>query len=157
MFYLHIYSPTFRILTSCTIASLPISLYLYAMASAANYGLKALITAIRSCDDPDCECKSDPEINRAKVNDKLQPSHRITKTAFNAICLDLDQNPITDRPSTSAGEKQRDDGNFDRAVEEAFKVSSPNIPVMRWRSLRESREIFLTQALCRSSETKSVE
>ncbi|KAK7699818.1 hypothetical protein SLS64_011430 [Diaporthe eres] len=91
------------------------------MASAANYGLKALITAIRSCDVPDCECKSDPEINRAKVNDKLQPSHRITKTAFNAICLDLDQNPITDRPSTSAGEKQRDDGNFDRAVEEAFK------------------------------------
>lgn len=100
------------------------------MASAANYGLKALITAIRSCDVPDCDCKSNPEINRAEVNNKLQPSHRITKTAFDAICLDLDRNPITDRPPTSAGEKQRDDGNFDRVVEEAFKVSSPNIPVI---------------------------
>lgn len=99
------------------------------MASAANYGLKALVTAMRFCEKPDCPCKSDPEINRAKVNNKLQPSHHIKKTAFKAICRDLDKNPITDRPSTSAGEKQRDDGNFDRVVEEAFKVSSPDIPV----------------------------
>lgn len=130
MFSLQIYFPTFRILSSCTRASLLISLHLNAMASAANYGLKALITAIRLCDEPDCPCKSDPEINRVEANNKLQPSHHINKTAFNAICLDLDQNPITDRPSTSAGEKQRDDGNFDRVVEDAFKVSSPNIPVM---------------------------
>lgn len=100
------------------------------MASAANYGHKALITAVRFCDKPNCPCKSDPEIHREKANNKLQPSHHIKKTAFNAICLDLDQNPITDRPSTSSGEKQRDDGNFDRVVEEAFKVSSPNIPVI---------------------------
>lgn len=100
------------------------------MASTVNYGQKALITAIRTCDVPDCPCKSDPEIIRTKVNNKLQPSHRIQKTAFDAICLDLDQNPITDRPATSTGEKQRDDGNFDRVVEEAFKVGSPNIAVM---------------------------
>lgn len=128
---MQIYFLTFPILSSCTGACLLISLHLDAMASAANYGHKALITAIRFCDEPDCPCKSDPEIHRVKANDKLQPSHHIKKTAFNAICLDLDQNPITDRPPTSAGEKQRDDGNFDRVVEEAFKVSSPNIPVIQ--------------------------
>lgn len=126
-FSLQICFPTFRILSSCTCASFLISLHLNAMASAASYGLKALITAIRFCEKPNCPCKSDPEINRAKANKKLQPSHHINKTAFSAICLDLDQNPITDRPPTSAGEKQRDDGDFDRVVEEAFKVSSPNL------------------------------
>lgn len=130
IFSLQIYFLTFPILISCTGASLLISLHLNAMASAANYGHKALITAIRICDKPNCPCKSDPEINRVETNNKLQPSHHINKTAFNAICLDLDQNPITDRPPTSAGEKQRDDGNFDRVVEEAFKVSPPNIPVI---------------------------
>lgn len=129
-FHLQTYSLTFRILSSCTGASLLISLHLNAMASAVNYGHKALITAVRFCDEPGCPCKSDPETHRARANNKLQPSHHLKKTAFNAICLDLDQNPITDRPPTSTGEKQRDDGNFDRVVEEAFKVSSPSIPVI---------------------------
>ncbi|POS80306.1 hypothetical protein DHEL01_v201289 [Diaporthe helianthi] len=59
---------------------------------------------------------------REKVNKQLGPSHQLDQAAFDAICDDLDENPITDRPATSTGEKQRDDGNFDHVVEEAFKA-----------------------------------
>lgn len=60
-----------------------------------------------------------------KINKMLDAAHQLDAATFNAICLDLDQNPISDRPETSAGEKQRDDGDYDRVVEEAFKVRPP--------------------------------
>lgn len=67
------------------------------------------------------------------VNRRLGPSHKLDEEAFEAICLDLDQHPISDRPATSGSdEKQRDDGDFDRLVEEAFKVSfrPNNVPTL---------------------------
>lgn len=94
------------------------------MASTANYGLKALITACRFCALPDCDCKNNMELVRKRVNLALGPSHKLEEAELRAICLDLDEHPISGRPDSSGSdEKQRDDGNFDRVVEEAFKVS----------------------------------
>lgn len=96
------------------------------MDSTINYGLKALIAGCRLCALPDCDCKPDLEEMRTKANNKLDSSHKLDEATFNAIYQDLDQHRISDRPAISAGdEKQRDDGNFERAVEEAFKVSPP--------------------------------
>lgn len=87
---------------------------------------------------------------RKRVNDRLDPSHQLDEAAFNAICLDLDQNPVTDDPKIISGEKQRDDGNFDRVVEEAFKVRlPPKFSAFRHALcilLREVRSIFPTRA-----------
>lgn len=94
------------------------------MSSTLNYGQKALITACRTCFQPGCTCKSETEEIRAKVNRRLGPSHQLEQADYDAICLDLDQHPISDRPTTSGDdEKKRDDGHFDQLVEEAFKVS----------------------------------
>lgn len=61
---------------------------------------------------------------RTKVNRRLGPSHQLEQADYDAICLDVDQDPISDRPATSGDdEKKRDDGHFEQVVEEAFKVS----------------------------------
>ncbi|KAK7720854.1 hypothetical protein SLS63_009637 [Diaporthe eres] len=92
------------------------------MASTANYGLKALITACRFCALPDCDCKNNMELVRKRVNLALGPSHKLEEAELRAICLDLDEHPISGRPDNSGSdEKQRHDGNFDRVAEEAFK------------------------------------
>ncbi|KAL2289201.1 hypothetical protein FJTKL_02229 [Diaporthe vaccinii] len=58
-----------------------------------------------------------------RVNLALDPSHKIEEADLRAICLDLDEHPISGCPDSSGSdEKQRDDGNFDRVVEEAFKA-----------------------------------
>lgn len=94
------------------------------MAITANYGLKALITSCRFCDIPDCDCKNNMELVGKRVNLALDSSHKLKEGDLRTICLDLDEHPISDRPDSSGSdEKQRDDGNFDRVVEEAFKVS----------------------------------
>lgn len=99
------------------------------MASLANYGLKALISACRYCPLDDCNCSSDLVRVRRTVNLYLDPSHQIDEETFNAIWLDLDQHPGSESPTISPEqEKQRDDGNFERLAEEAFKVSSPPPP-----------------------------
>lgn len=105
------------------------------MANIANYGLKALVAEERICDEPDCPCKDNQELVRKQTNRLLGPLHQLDSATYQAICLDLDQNPISDRPATSTGEKQRDDGDFDRIAVEAFKVRPPpNIhPRFRWR------------------------
>ncbi|KAG6355303.1 hypothetical protein INS49_003264 [Diaporthe citri] len=93
------------------------------MASTANYGLKALITSCRFCATPDCDCKHDMELVAKRVNLALDPSHKLEEADLRPICLDLDEHPLSDRPDSSGSdEKQRDDGNFDRVVEEAFKA-----------------------------------
>lgn len=93
------------------------------MANTINYGLKALIAGCRICALPDCHCKPDLKLMRTNANKKLDSSHQLSKATFKAICADLDLRRISDRPSINASdEKQRDDGNFERAVEEAFKV-----------------------------------
>lgn len=100
------------------------------MADTASYGLKALVAATRVCTDSLCLCTSDVEIMLSRVNKALDPSHQLDKATYQAICLDLDQNPIADRPGTSSGEKKRDDGKFERVVVKAFRVSpTRNIPV----------------------------
>lgn len=104
------------------------------MSSTANYGLKALITSCRFCAAPDCNCKHNMELVGKRVNLVLDQFHKLKEADLRAICLDLDENPISDRPDNSGSdEKQRDDGNFDRVVEEAFKVSylpnnTPSLP-----------------------------
>lgn len=96
------------------------------MATMANYGLKALISACRYCPLRGCDCSSDLDDARRVVNLYLDPSHQIDEATFKAICLDLDQSPGSDSPTITPGhEKQRDDGNFERLAEEAFKVSPP--------------------------------
>lgn len=96
------------------------------MATMANYGLKTLISACRYCPLDGCDCSSDLDDTRRVVNLYLDPSHQIDEATFKAICLDLDQNPGSDSPNITPGhEKQRDDGNFERLAEEAFKVSPP--------------------------------
>lgn len=118
------------------------------MASTASYGLKALITACRFCALPDCDCKHDMELVRKKVNLALGPSHKLEEADLRPICLDLDEHPISDRPGNSGSDnKQRDDGNFDRVVEEAFKVrnfpsNAPSLPFPEFPSSCEVRQSF---------------
>lgn len=101
------------------------------MASVANYGLKALIWAYRYCPlrANGCNCGSDLNDTRRAVNLQLDQSHQIDEATFNAICLELDQNPDSYNPKISPSqEKQRDDGKFESLAEEAFKVSPPLPP-----------------------------
>ncbi|KAJ0123977.1 hypothetical protein J7T55_012450 [Diaporthe amygdali] len=73
-----------------------------------NYGLKAL---------------SERECLLGEVNDYLDQSHQIGELALEEICLELDQHGICDCPPLGpSGEKQRDDSNFERLLEEAFKA-----------------------------------
>lgn len=103
------------------------------MASMISYGHKVLAIGSRCCALPGCDCKPDLELMRTKANNKLDASHKLDEATFKAIWQDLDQHLASDRPAIGAGnEKQRDDGDFERAVEEAFKVSPPqhNIPTL---------------------------
>lgn len=113
------------------------------MANSINYGHRALVVGSRSCALPDCDCRTDLEMMRASANSLLDASHQLDEATFRAICQDvgLDQHHMSDRPAISAGgKKQRNDGNFERAVEDAFKVSrasqhsysstGPTLPVM---------------------------
>lgn len=103
------------------------------MAITESYGLKVLVTSCRSCALPDCDCKFDMDLMGKIANGRLGPLHKLDEEALETICLDLDQHPISDRPESSGSDdKQRNDGNFDRLVEEAFKVSFHpiNIPAL---------------------------
>lgn len=88
------------------------------------------------------------ELVGKRVNLVLDPPHKLEEADLLAICLDLDEHPISDRPDNSGSdEKQRDDGNFDRVVEEAFKVSYlpnniPSLPYLVYPSLCEVRQSF---------------
>lgn len=118
------------------------------MARTANYGLKALIASCRFCATPDCDCKDNMELVGKRVNLAFGPSHKIEEADLRAICLDLDEHPISGCPDSSGSDdKQRDDGNFDRVVEEAFKVSyrpnnTPSLPYPVCLSLCEVRQSF---------------
>ena len=106
------------------------------MSSTATYGLKAPITAVRTCVKLGCgcNCKTNTESIRAKVNRRLRPSHKLEKADYDTIYLYLEQHPISDRPVTNRDdEKKRDDGNFEQVVAEVFKVSPVpnNVPSVK--------------------------
>lgn len=95
----------------------------------ANYALKTLVSACRFCPFPDCKCNTNLNEMRGDMNRYLDPSHQIGKETLKAMCRAFDQDPGYGSPTIGpGGEKQRDDDQFDRLVEEAFKVSCPPPP-----------------------------
>lgn len=93
-----------------------------AMASTANLGLRALISACKFCPFDTCNC-TDKILEM--VNEFLDPAHQVDQKTFDAICHDLDKHPHSRSfPTVSPGdEKQRDDGEFERLAYYAFTVS----------------------------------
>lgn len=111
---------------SCTLAnfcsSMPALPNSEAMASTANLGLRALISACKFCPFDTCNC-TDKILEM--VNEFLDPAHQVDQKTFDAICHDLDKHPHSRSfPTVSPGdEKQRDDGEFERLAYYAFTVS----------------------------------
>ncbi|KAG8156950.1 hypothetical protein KVR01_013172 [Diaporthe batatas] len=101
------------------------------MTDITNYGLKAMVQWSKIWVERGMEKRGmegrefdDEDMDELQewVNDELDPSHQLDAPTVEAIFLNLNESPLTDRPATSVGEKKRDDSHFDRVVEEAFKA-----------------------------------
>lgn len=93
-----------------------------------NHGLLVLVAACKIGAVPGGKCPSDLLLR--KVNRWLDESHKLDQAELNAICLELEQQRGSRLVAPgSDDEKQRDDGNFDDAVNDAFKVSTLVLPV----------------------------
>ncbi|KAL1866704.1 hypothetical protein Daus18300_006648 [Diaporthe australafricana] len=91
----------------------------------ANYGLRILIKSCRACPcpTPGCDHKPDQEPLLEMVNHYLDPFHKLEQAALDEICRDLDERPNSHIPTISASdEKDRNDGVFEHALEDAFKT-----------------------------------
>lgn len=88
-----------------------------------NHGLLVLVAACKVWAVAGEKCP--PDLLLRKVNRWLDESHKLDPAKLNAICLELEQltGPRVVAPG-SDDEKQRNDGDFEDAVKEAFNVSA---------------------------------
>lgn len=92
-----------------------------------NHGLLVLVAACKVWAVPGGKCP--PDLLLRKVNRWLDESHKLDPAELNAICLELEQQTGSRVVAPgSDDEKQRDDGNFEDAVKDAFKVSTLAVP-----------------------------